>query len=150
MNPQWLTVQSFQDSQDLLFAINTLSIHTKLELAGRPHKKRAKDVAKAKVSLTSFLEELGEMAQQIGPKRTNPLLGVDSRRRELVKSYISEKLDYSRFNSPLFRDRLSRVVELLDSEVEEDRQSLLHCLAELRIFIEEHIDTDTAQILGGI
>ena len=150
MNPQWLAVQSFQNSQDILAAINTLSIYTKLELAGRTDKKRAKRATEAKENLTSFLLELEKMVQQAEKGETKPLLGIDPRRRQLVKSFMTAKHDYHRFHSALFRDKLSRVHELLRSEVEEDRRALLPCLEELRILLEEHLETDTTQILGEI
>ncbi len=149
MNPQWLAVQSFQDSQNLLSAINTLSIHTKLEIAGRPDKKRAKAAAKAKEDLIKFLKELEEMVQRAEKVDTKPMLGIDPRRRQLVKSFIAAKRNYQ-FRSTLFRDKLSRVAERLYSDKKVDKQTILPFLEELRMLLEEHLENDTEQILGEI
>ncbi|MCH8291840.1 hypothetical protein IH992_12165 [Candidatus Poribacteria bacterium] len=149
MNPQWLAVQSFQDSQNLLFAINTLSIHTKLEIAGRPDKKRAKAAAKAKEDLISFLKELEEMVQRAEEVDTLPMLGIDPRRRQLVKNFIAAKRNY-RFHSPFLRDKLSRVAPLFHSDKEADFKAILLFLEDLRTLLEEHLENDTEQILGEI
>ena len=69
MNPQWLAVQSFQDSQNLLSAINTLSIHTKLEIAGRP------DMKVDKQTILPFLEELRMLLEEHLENDTEQILG---------------------------------------------------------------------------
>src|SRR2546428_660527 len=58
MKAHWLVVQSFQQSQDLLDAINTLSIHTKLELAGVRDEQRADPAEDARRKIDNFLKEL--------------------------------------------------------------------------------------------
>lgn len=148
METEWLAIQSFQHSQNLLSAINTLSIHTKLELAGIPDEERAAAAKQARETIASFLTELEEMVREAEKEKT--ILGADPRRRQLVESFIEAKHNPRRFRSVLFQDASTRVQELLHSDKEEDSRSLLECLKELRVVLEEHIHTDAMQILGEI
>ena len=148
METEWLAIQSFQHSQNLLSAINTLSIHTKLELAGILDEGRVAAAERARETIVSFLAELQEMAQEAEKGKT--ILGVDPRRRQLVESFIAAKHNPRRFRSALFQDTSTRVQKLLRSNSEEDSEFLLECLKELRILLEDHIHTDAVQILGEI
>ena len=58
MSIQWLAVQSFQHNQDLLAAINKLSIHLRLQLEEIEDAERAGEANKAREMLSSFFREL--------------------------------------------------------------------------------------------
>jgi hypothetical protein len=148
MSIQWLAVKSFQHSQDLLAAINTLSIHLKLESAGRADSEHAAQAEEAKGVLGSFLKMLEPVIADAERGEAKPVLGADPRLRQLAKSFVSAKRNRHRFHSALFRETFSRVQQLLDSPKKEDREQLLECLGELRVLIEEHVHTDAEQVLG--
>lgn len=148
MSTQWLNIQSFQYDQDLLGAINTLSIHTKLELAGIADSEQTKSAELARHKLTGFLQELEEIVSLAEQGKNTPLLGKTPRLRQLVKSFVSAKENSQQFHSILFKETLSYTQQLLDSNHPEDKQKLIDCLQELRVLIEEHIQTDTEHILG--
>jgi len=148
MSIQWLAVKSFQHSQDLLAAINTLSIHLKLEAAGNTDTAHAAQASEAREVLSSFLEMLAPVVADAERGETKPVLGADPRLRQLAKSFVSAKRNRYRFHSALFRDTFARVQQLLDSPKEEDRQPLLECLGELRVLIEEHVQMDAERVLG--
>ena len=145
MKPQELAAQSFHENQKLLSAVNTLSIHTKLEMKGRSDEKA---VVKAKDEVCSFLKELEHHVQD-AENNKHPLLGIDPRRQQFVSNFIEAKRSY-RIRSPFLRDKLSEAVHILRSEKETDKQAILPILAELRILIEEHLESDVSQLLGGI
>lgn len=147
MSIQWLAVKSFQHSQDLLAAINALSIHLKLEEAGKTDDTHAAQAAEARAVLGSFLEMLEPVVADAERGEANPVLGTDPRLRQLAKSFVSAKRNRHRFRSALFRDTFNRVQHLLASP-EEDRRTLLECLGELRVLIEEHIQPDAERVLG--
>ena len=65
MTSQWRAVQSFQENQKFISAINTLSIHIKLEMAGYFDINRAEAVPKAKEELCDFLRELDSQVKCI-------------------------------------------------------------------------------------
>ena len=148
MKPQELAAQSFHENQKLLSAVNTLSIHTKLEMKGRFDVNDEKTVVKATDELCSFLKELEHLVQHAENNR-QPLLGIDQRRQQFVSNFIEAKRSY-RIRSPFLRDKLSEAVYILRSEKEADKQAILPILAELRILIEEHLESDVNQLLGGI
>jgi hypothetical protein len=148
MSTDWLAIQSFQRSQDLLAAINTLSIHTKLRLSGVADEERAEAAATARHKLASFLEAFEKIVQQAEQAEGGVLLGIDPRLQQLVNSFVAAKHDGRRFHSRLFTQSPSEAVGLLASTEEEDQQALVECLTDLRILVEEHISTDTHQILS--
>jgi len=146
MNNQWLSVQSFLQNQELLEAINTLSIHTKLKLAGDADESRISDTNKAKDKLTHFIQTFDKLIRQ--KDKDQPLLGVDYRLRQLVQDFYSGKNNRLKFHSQLFTESPSQVLSLIKSEKIEDKKALVECLKELRMLIEEHLHTDTNAILG--
>lgn len=147
MNSQWRAVQSFQENQNLISAINTLSIHIKLEMAGHCDLNGEEAIRKAKEELCAFLTELSPQVQR-AEVENKPLLGVDPRRRQFVRHLIAAKQNY-RIHSPFLFDKLSRGGQLLCSDKEADRQALLLFLEELRMLLEEHIGSDVEQLFGG-
>lgn len=149
MSTDWLAIQSFRRDQDLLAAINTLSIHTKLKLAGIADEERAEAVAAARETLASFLEAFEEIVRQAGQAEGGALLGIDPRLRQLARSFVAAKRDRRRFRSTLFTQSPSEVVDLLGSADKKDQQALVECLRDLRILVEEHIHTDAHRILTG-
>ena len=148
MKPQELAVQSFHENQKLLSAVNALSIHTKLEIEGRSDLNDEKAVAKAKEELCSFFKELERQVQDAEIEK-QPLLGMDHRRQQFVKNFMEARRNY-RIQSPFLRDKLSGVAQILHSDKAADKQAILSILAELRTLIEEHLESDVSQLLGGI
>ena len=148
MKPQELAVQSFHENQKLLSAVNTVSIHIKLEMAGHADLKSAK-VAEAQEVLNSFFKELDIVVQRAENAETKPLLGIDARRREFVRNFIAAKRNY-RIQSPSLRGKLSDVIQLIYSDKDADKQDILLVLEELRMLLEEHLAGDTEVLLGGI
>ncbi len=149
MKPKELAVQSFHENQKLLSAVNTLSIHTKLEISGRSDLNGAKTVAAAKETLNTFFKELDAIVERAEKAETKLLLGVDARRRQFIRNFIAAKRNY-RIQSPSLRGKLSDVAQMIYSDKETDKQDILIALEELRMLLEEHIASDTEVLLGGI
>lgn len=148
MDNQWLSIQSFLHDQELLEAINTLSIHTKLNLAGDSDEARIAKVSKSETVLKNFLKSFDTIIRQSETQDDKPILGVNNRLRQLVEAFISARQDNMRFQSQLFTKSPANVLRLLRSNKETDKEALVHCLKDLRILIEEHVHTDTTQVLG--
>ena len=148
MKPQELAAQSFHENQKLLSAVNTLSIHTKLEIAGCPDFNDEKTVAEAKDELCLFFKELERQVQDAQTEK-QPLLGIDQRRQQFVGNFIEARRNY-RIQSPILQDELSEVVQILLSDEDADKQAILPILAELRRLIEEHLESDVSHLLGDI
>ena len=148
MSVQWLSVQSFQHSQDVLSAINALSIHLKLATAGVSDEARGEQARQARATLAAFLEELEPVVTETERGGATPVVGANPRLRQLASSFVKAKHNSYRFHSELFRATPTRLKQLLASSNVEDRAALLDCLAELRVLVEEHVQTDTERVLG--
>ena len=146
INSKWRVVQSFQENQNLLSAINTLSIHIKLKMAGHSDVNREADIRKAKEELCTFLKQLNPQVHR-AEVENKPLLGVDPRRRQFVGHFIAAKQN-CRIHSPFLLNKLSEVGQLLYSDAESDKQTILLFLEELRMLLEEHIGSDVEVIFG--
>ena len=149
MRARWLTVQSFQQSQEVLAAINALSIHLKLEAEGVSGPEYAEAAENSRDKLDGFLKELeplvGERDQEVGPS-----LGTSPRTRQLAESFVRARRDRARFRSALFREDISAARRLLHSDAEEDRGLLLLCLEELRDLVQDHVEADASQMMGQV
>lgn len=148
MKPKERAVQSFHENKKFLFAINTLLIHTKLEMAGHSDMNRAKEIPEAKEVLRLFLIELEPQVQRAEEAETKPLLGVDARRRQFVKNFVDARRN--RIRSSFLRGKLSDAAQLLYSDKTADKEDILLVLKELRMLLEEHIASDTEILIGRI
>jgi hypothetical protein len=149
MTADWLTFQSFQRSQEVLKAINTLSAHLKLTLNGIADEELSQAASQSVEALRAFLNELEAAARQADQTEPAPMLGVDPRLQQLVRSYLVAR-HHRRFRSCLFTEPISDIKPLLTSDARGDQEALVKCLAELRVLVEEHIYDDVDQILDAI
>ena len=150
MSVQWLAVQSFQHNQDLLAAINKLSIHLRLQFEGNEDAERAGEANKAREMLSSFFRELETLVNDTERGEEVPVLGANPRLRQLARSFVRAKRNRHRFRSSLFRNGAGCFQQLLQSNTKEDRQALLESLEELRVLVEEHMHVDAERVLGEI
>ena len=150
MSVQWLAVQSFQHNQDLLAAINKLSIHLRLQLEGNEDAERVGEANKAREMLSSFFRELETLVNDTERGEEVPVLGANPRLRQLARSFVKAKRNRHRFRSSLFRNGAGCFQQLLQSNTKEDRQALLESLEELRVLVEEHMHVDAERVLGEI
>jgi hypothetical protein len=58
VNSDWLTASSFERASEIISAINLLSIHSKLTLAGVDDPADPFDIGEARAKLVAFLAEL--------------------------------------------------------------------------------------------
>lgn len=150
MSIQWLAVQSFQHNQDLLAAINKLSIHLRLQLEGNEDAERVGEANKAREMLSLFFRELETLVNDTERGEEVPVLGANPRLRQLARSFVKAKRNRHRFRSSLFRNGAGCFQQLLQSNTKEDRQALLESLEELRVLVEEHMYVDAERVLGEI
>lgn len=150
MSTKWLAIQNFQYDRSLIAAINTLSIHLKLEQAGITNIEKACLAEEARKTLYSFLEKLESLIGDPEQASISPLIATSQGLRQLAQRFISAKSGRSEFRSVLFQSNLSRTKMLLNSKRDEDKETLILCLQELRRLVEEHINSDTETIIGEV
>ena len=148
MSTHWLNIQSFQQSQELLSAINTLSIHRKLTDKGYLDTNRKESAEQAIETLVAFFQKLDKIVQNIEDGHQKPVLGVDARLRHLAENYVQAKRAQSQ--SSFLELPLSQVRALFYSEKSEDRSKALAVLAAFRELLEEHVGADAKRLLGEI
>lgn len=141
-------IQSFQENQNLISSINTFSIHIKLKIAGHPDLNKAEAIPGSREKLCAFLTELNSQVRCVEVEN-KPLLGVNPRRRQFVRHLIAAKHN-ARISSPFLLNKLEESRQLLHSDVESDKQTILLFLEELRMLLEEHIASDTEILIGRI
>lgn len=139
MSSRWLGVQSFHQSQELLSAINTVSIHRKLTAGGHPDTIRIEAAEHAQETLIAFFDKLDHIARIIEDGHREPVLGTDLRLLRLAENYVNTKRAHSQSRSPFFKLSLSQVNGLFYSKRTQDCQNLLEILAVFRILFEEHV-----------
>jgi len=149
MPADWLTFQSFQRSQEVLKAINTLSAHLKLTMNGIADEEISQAASQSVGTLRAFIDELEAATRQADQTEPAPMLGVDPRLQQLVRNYLVARHN-RRFRSCLFTEPISDIKALLTSDARDDQGALVKCLAELRVLVEEHMHDDVDQILGAI
>ena len=148
MSTHWLAIQSFQQSQEILSAINTLSIHRKLTDKGYLDTKRKETAEQATATLIAFFQKLDKIVQNVEDGHRKPVMGVDARLKHLAENYVQAKRAQS--HSPFLELSLFQVKDLFYSESSEDRGKVLAVLAAFRELLEEHIGVDARQLLGNI
>ena len=149
MNSDWMAMQSFHRSQELLTAINELSIHLKLEAAGISDEQQTERAAVAKKRLVGFLQRLQPLLETAERNEREPITGADARLRQLAQRLAEARRVSSRGNSPLLRRSFAKMIELLESDKPEDRKPLLQGLKDLRRLLDQHLETDTRALVGG-
>ena len=143
MSQEWLNIQSFFTDQELLGAINDLSISIKQEAAGVKDAERERRAKDARRLLKRFLSRLGEVESADSKEL---LLGVDARFQSLTDAIASARREGNRYQSVLMKSGAAGALPLLDAKSSESRAQLVESLAELRRVIEQHQQTDAGAI----
>ncbi len=146
---EWLVAQSFERAHELVSAINTLSIRSKLILAGVDDSSRDAEVHKARTDLLTFLDRFHAVVQNAECHRDGTVLGADPRLGQLAKRFLSLR---AKWPCPpgLYSVPFSQMRALLMSAAFEDQKDLINCLRDLRLLLEEHAHADISGILGDI
>ena len=149
MSNDWLTISSFEQSTDIIDAINILATHTKFILAGveDPTSDERIDISRNK--LGAFLERLQSLLDENTDEPEKSFLGTDPRMAELVQKFIVEQRTTTR-SVHLHRLPINEVLRLLDSENPDKLSDLIGYLSELRTVIEQHVQTDVDRMLGKL
>ena len=144
MTTKWLALRSLRRNQQLLKAINVLSLHLQLMMEGHVSDVPLPDLAAASTKLVEFLDRLEAGIQQAKESEIGVIYGADPRFQAFVESYLDAEKNTS--TSPLAND-LASIRRFLDSAESNDQESLLSYLTRLRVLVEEQINHDTVQAL---
>jgi len=150
MSSKWQTIQSFGESQGVLSAINTISIHLKLQKAGISDKETSESIKNESATIISFLKKLERIIDASSKDQNKPILGANARLLQLGHLFMASRKKSGLFHSVLFSQSPSFVIDLLKSNIVENCETLLPALKDLRLLIEKHMYADTKELLVEI
>jgi hypothetical protein len=131
----WLAAVGFEQAHEVASAINTLSIHAKLLLAGTRDPTPAQDIQQARQRLASFVERLQAVVKDVRDK--GAVVGADPQIADVALALLAEtRRDPSSHGHPTLLEDLP---SLIQSERSQDLPRLVKGLQELRSLVE--VDT---------
>lgn len=145
MKSEWLTASSFERAFEIVSAINTLSIHAKLKLAGIDDPVDPLEVERARPRLLEFLAALRALVENTEKDQSKIIVGADPTMGELALEYLNEKGRLPP-RSMLYTLSLTQLEELVRSERNEDSKDLVECLESLRDLVENYAQADVSRI----
>ena len=149
VSKEWLSAHSFERLHRLISAINTISIHTKLEMAGMDDSSRVSGAEEARNDLLNFLEGLEPILSNVERDPDRVAIGVDPRLGALARGFVDIRRHRPRV-SALASISLTQLRQLLTSDDPKVRGRLITCLRDLRRLLEQHAHADIISILGEL
>lgn len=149
MRNDWLTTVSFERMHEVISAVNVLSIHAKLAIAGTEDPIKESEIREAQDCLLTFLESLQELLQDTEQSHNGTIVNSDPRMGNLALYYRSQRQHLSQkasvYNLPF--DDLKDLVKANDLE---SLRSLIVYLGDLRSLIDQHTYADVVDLLGDV
>jgi len=149
MSDAWQLAESFERTRHLIAAINTVSVHTKLSLAGVPDPQKKDDVASAISLLRNFLEKLAGDLSQFDKDSGSPVTGATARANLLAKRFANSR-NQAPESSPIYATPLPQFIPLLESQSRADQATLISGLQTLRNLLEQLHHADSSEMLGNL
>ena len=148
MTSDWVAAANFEQTHEVLSAINTLSIHTKLATAGVDDPTPTSEVERARVRLLNFVDRLEAILQDARRDGDGTVVGADPLLGDLALQFLSGTAAGARASPEELP--LHTLSDLLRSGSPEDMRQLVPLLTELRALIEERTYNDVTDVLGDL
>lgn len=149
MSDEWIAAENFERMQELIVAVNALSMHTKLALAGIDNVLHSEDTAQARATLHTFLDRFTSIVTEVERTRGSVVTGIDPRLHQLVTYFVAQRRRLPS-RSILYSLPLDELRTLLDATSPDDMERLIACLRELRAVLEQQLHADMSGLLGEI
>lgn len=145
----WLVSQSLERSLDIISAINRVSIHSKLRLAGMEDTTTPEEIRGAREALTSFLGNLSELIEKAEGSEDKIAFGADPRLSTLARKFLSYPAQGT--GSVLYHpEDLKELKVLLEEGDAAQHDVLVGRLAHLRSVLEQHAQADAAIVFNEV
>jgi len=145
----WLASQSLERSLDVISAINRISIHAKLRLAGIADTTSPDELNSARRSLTAFLGTLSEVIEKAGGTQDKIAFGADPRLGSLARMFLVLPGQPTGAVSYRLED-LKDLKALLDAGDSADDEALVRSLTYFRSILEQHAQADAAVVFNEV
>lgn len=150
MDSKWLSIQSFERNQGLIEDINQVILSFKFKLLGKPVRSGSEgETDKAWGHLERLIPKLIAFSKT---DTKNAILGIDSRYRSFVRSFVEAQSRSTKFRSKLFdRDRAEELLSQIENpRTREDYEAIINSLSDLRVIVEDHNSLDLRELLQNI
>jgi hypothetical protein len=145
----WQLAESFERTRHLIAAINIVSVHAKLSLAGVPDPQPPEDVKNATSFLRAFLEKLAADLSQSDKDASSPVTGATARANLLAKRFALSR-NQAPESSPIYARPLPQFIPLFASQTRPDQLALISGLQTLRNLLEQLHHADSSEMLGNL
>jgi len=145
----WLASQSLERSLDVISAINRISIHSKLRLAGIEDTASPEELNSARQSLTTFLGTLSEVIQRASGTQDKIAFGADPRLGNLARKFLALPGQTTEVVSNRLED-LKELKKLLDAGDSVNDEALIRGLMYFRSVLEQHAQADAAIVFNEV
>lgn len=149
MSVKWLGVQNLKQHQDLLSAVNALSIKTKFDLAGVNDETVNSAAVGARERLSVFFSTLKGVISEMEVGEGAALLGADLGWRQLAKRLLRSG-SYRGLSTAAAEQMLEQTKLLLTPKSQFDSQKLISRLEEIRVLLEEQTRSDAEHVLSDV
>jgi hypothetical protein len=145
----WLVSQSLERSLDVISAINRLSIHHKLQLAGLSDAATADETEAARNAVKEFVATLADLVKQAEQSVDQLTFGADPRLGSLARKFLADRVQGG---GPMLcrPEELSELKTLLEAGDAVDHEMLVEELARLRSVLEQHSQADAAIVFNEV
>lgn len=145
----WLASQSLERSLDVISAINRVSIHLKLGLAGMTDTTSPEELNAARQSLGAFVKTLSEVIQRAGQTQDKIAFGADPRLGSLARKFLVAPSQAAKGVSYRLDD-LKELAGLLEAGDSANGESLVRALSHFRSILEQHAQADAAVVFNEV
>ncbi|MGA2404324.1 MAG: hypothetical protein ABSG91_21920 [Syntrophobacteraceae bacterium] len=146
MRSKWLVTSNFERMHELISAVNIVSIHAKLRMAGIEDPTDESKICQAEEHLLAFLDRFQALIADTERQQNGTVIGADPQLGGLALRYLDQKRH-------LHKGRLSTVSfeklrDLIRGDRLEDMPELISCMKELRSLLEQHAYVDVVELMG--
>jgi hypothetical protein len=149
MSDAWIIAESFERTHQLISAINTVSIHMKLKLAGHSDDERVAEADASREVVRRFLSSLATLIPELEENPNAPLPGYAPRVGLFARRFVQER-HRNPTRSPLLSLPVDQFASLLDADAEQDQRSVIEGLGTLREMLEQHHHSEATGVLGEL
>ena len=145
----WLVSQSLERSLDIISAINRLSVHAKLQLAGVSDSASAEETDAARIAVKDFVGTLSDLIEQTQESQDQITFGADPRLGSLARKFLAPR-ELGGGTTMCRPDDLKDLQRLLEQGDTGDQEALIRNLAQLRSVLEQHSQADAAVVFNEV
>ncbi len=136
----WLAASTTERTRGLISAINTLTVDSKLRMAGISNPRNQQDVVSARRRLREFVSRLFTLLEDAQRHKGQPVLGADPQLSQIVRGLARQP--QKQRGTVLSVDSIGKLGDLLSTSEPSDPGRLVEDLRALRQLLERYSRRD--------